>query len=507
MKLKIFVLILSLYPFLSDGQRITYSETEREDSRSLDFEVIGKVSGNFLVYKNVRNKNAISVYDNDMKLRERVDLDYIPDKTINVDFIAYPDYAYIIYQFQKRSTLHCMAAKVDGEGKRLGNLIELDTTYISVFADNKIYSTIYSEDKQKIMIYKIQKKNEKFFFATKLYDQNLQLLHSSRMTMPFDDHSNVLSDFMLDNDGNFIFTKGVKSSARDLIGKLTLMIKPPDSDELVMHDINLNSHYLDDINIKVDNINKHYILNSFYYRQKHGNIEGLYTTFWDKQSNQQISEHIIPFSDTLKAEAKTEGSAKFAFNDFFIRHVIAKKDGGFIISTEDYYTQSRGNPWNRMDYLFNYHGYPYLSPSDYYLYTPSGLWYSYRPRSFYSSAAQTRYYYDNIVVMNFDKDGKLIWSNVVHKSQYDDETDNYLSYQILNEGGELHFLFNELERRNQLLSDQTITPNGQLIRNPTLKSLDKGYSFMPRFAKQVSAKQIIVPCTFRNYICFAKLDY
>ena len=109
--------------------------------------------------------------------------------------------------------------------------------------------------------------------------------------------------------------------------------------------------------------------------------------------------------------------------------------------------------------------------------------------------------------MNFDNDGKLIWSNVVHKSQYDDETDNYLSYQILNEGGELHFLFNELERRNQLLSDQSITPNGQLIRNPTLKSLDKGYSFMPRFAKQVSAKQIIVPCTFRNYICFAKLDY
>jgi len=109
--------------------------------------------------------------------------------------------------------------------------------------------------------------------------------------------------------------------------------------------------------------------------------------------------------------------------------------------------------------------------------------------------------------MNFDKNAKLIWSNIVHKSQYDDETDNYLSFQVMNAGGELHFLFNELERRNQLLSDQSITPDGQLKRNPTLKSLDRGYAFMPRFAKQVSAKQIIVPCTYRNYICFAKLDY
>ena len=109
--------------------------------------------------------------------------------------------------------------------------------------------------------------------------------------------------------------------------------------------------------------------------------------------------------------------------------------------------------------------------------------------------------------MNVDRDGKLGWADVVHKEQYDDENDNYLSYQVVNAGGELHFLFNELERRNELLSDQSITADGQLTRNPTLKSLDKGYDFMPKYGKQVSAKQIIVPCTYRNYICFAKIDF
>jgi len=48
-----------------------------------------------------------------MKSKDKVDLDFMPDKTINVDFVAYPDFAYIIYQFQKRNILHCMAAAID----------------------------------------------------------------------------------------------------------------------------------------------------------------------------------------------------------------------------------------------------------------------------------------------------------------------------------------------------------------------------------------------------------
>ena len=112
------------------------------------------------------------------------------------------------------------------------------------------------------------------------------------------------------------------------------------------------------------------------------------------------------------------------------------------------------------------------------------------------------------MVMDIDNGGRLVWSNVLHKSQYDDETDDFLSYQIMNGGGELHFLFNELQRRNaQLLSDQSIDADGKLTRKPTLKSLDKGYQFMPKYAKQVSARQIVIPCTLRNNICFAKIDY
>ncbi len=487
------------------SQQITYTQPESQDVRNIDFEIIGKIHGNFLVYKNNRSRYAVSVYDNRMDLKQRVDLDFMPDKTLNVDFVAYPDFAYLIYQFQKRSVLYCMAAKIDGEGNLINKPIELDTTYISFFADNKIYSSINSEDKSKIMIYKIQKKSDKYNFTTLLFNDSLQLLHKSRIETSYDEHRDVFSDFFVDNDGNFVFAKATKSSSKDYLEDAYLITKAPESDAFDSKKLNLSGRYLDEIKLKVDNVNHHYLINSLYYYKKRGNVEGLYTAVWNERPDELISENFAELNDTIRALAKTEGGLKYAFNNFFIKDVILKNDGGFILAAEDHSTQSRGNPFNRFDYLY---GSPFYSSyyNPYYFYSPSTYWYGSGYRGFYNNS-QVRYYYDNIVVLNLDNKGKLIWSNVVHKSQFDDNTDNFLSYNTMITGGELHFLFNELERRTQLINDQSISPDGKVTRYPPLHSLDRGYEFMPRYAKQVSSTQIIVPCSYRNYICFAKIEF
>src|SRR6185295_12462071 len=90
---------LPLFLFLATigkAQKITYSEIDREDVRQMNFEIIGKIGGNILIYKNVRNRNDIAVYDNDMKLINNVEMDFIPDKErlLNVDFVPFNDYFY-----------------------------------------------------------------------------------------------------------------------------------------------------------------------------------------------------------------------------------------------------------------------------------------------------------------------------------------------------------------------------------------------------------------------------
>ena len=90
--------LLLLLPFFSPAQKITYSAPIGEDNRDMDFDIIGKLQGNILVYKNVGNSYRISVYNNNMQFKERVSLGFLPNKTFNVDFVAYPDFFYIVFR-------------------------------------------------------------------------------------------------------------------------------------------------------------------------------------------------------------------------------------------------------------------------------------------------------------------------------------------------------------------------------------------------------------------------
>src|SRR5690242_5699198 len=500
--LYLFLIFLTFYTS-SHSQQITYSQPESQDSRALDFEIIGKIGDNFLIYKNIRNRYAICSYDNSMQMLNHIDLKFMPDNTLNVDFVAYPDFCWLIYQYQKRSVLHCMAVKINEEGKMMTDPIELDTTHINFFADNKIYSTINSEDKSKIMIYKIQKKNGFFNFTTLLFNDSLQLLHKSRIPTQFDDRKDLFSDFYVDNEGNFVFTKGNKSTTKDFIEDLDLVTKQADDDNFMLNSFDLKGNFLDAIKLKIDNVNKHYIINSLYYEKRHGNVEGVYTAVWDVQNKNTITQVFQQLGDSIRSMAKTNGNNKVALNNFFIRDVVLKKDGGFILTAEDYYSQSRYSPWNRYDYLY---GYPSFSPYNYYMYSPYSYGY-YGRNPYYYSGGQSRYYYNNVLVLDMDKTGKADWASVINKSQYDDQTDNYLSYATMLTGAQLHFLFNSIERRSFLLVDHSITGSGKVTVNPPFKTLDLGYEFMPRYGKQVSASQIIIPCTYRNYICFAKIEF
>lgn len=504
MKGIIYIACLLLLPTILFAQRITFSETQREDNRDINFDIIGKMNDNILVFKNAKWKYAVSVYNaSDMTLKEKVDLDFIPDKAFNVDFIAFQYNFYFVYQYQRKGVVYCMGAKMDFNGHLVDEPIQLDTTHVGTFGDNKIYSTINSEDKNKIMIFKIQKRNDRFNFVTLLLNSRLQLLHKSRIEIDYDDRNDVYSDFLLDNEGNFVFTKGVKSSNRANLSSLYLMMKRSMEDTFSVKKINLNNSYIDEIKMKVDNVNKRYILNSFYYTEKRGNIEGIFSTFWDVNADSTNISVFTKLGDSLRDVARAKGNLKIALNNFFIRNILLKKDGSYMIVAEDYSSQTSGNTgWNRWDYLY---GSPFLSPYDYYYYSPSFGGY-YRPYNRFNNQS-TRYYYDNILLLNMSKTGRVEWDKIIHKEQFSDDNDNYLSFSTFITESEIHFLFNLIEKRDKLLTDNTVTANGSMKRNPTIKTAERGYEFMPKLAKQVGARQIIIPCTFRNQICFAKIDF
>lgn len=495
-------LVLLLNVLLANGQHVIYSEPDRNDYRQTEFEIIGKINGNILIYKNLRSSYSMSVYDLDMKQKQRIKLDFLPDRIINADFLAYPDYCYMFYQYQRRNVVYSMAAKIDGNGAIVGKPVTMDTTQVNFLANNKIYSVINSDDKQFIGVFKINSKNEdNFFVTTVLYDKDLEKKEKQILNVSMPERHDYLTEFSLDNQGDFAFLRAAQSQENDKIQKLSLLTKKYGSANANEIPINLNSQSLDDIRLKVDNFNKHYILSSFYSKSRRGNIEGLYISVIDKFTDSVKSSNVIEFDANLRNDARGDNSVKTAFNDFFIRNVIVRKDGGFLLAAESFFSTGRGGAYNRYD---NFYGSPFLRPSDYYMFNSYGYgypWYRYN-----NLGQSTRYNAQNIAVFSFDSSGTIAWSNVLNKNQFDDETDAFIGYSLLNTGDQIHFLFNQQEKRLQLLSDQSISPVGQVTRNPTLKNLDQGYDFMARYGKQIGSRQIIFPCMYRNYLCFARLD-
>src|SRR5215210_1753980 len=494
------VFLISFYNI--NAQRVVYSEPDKNDYRQTQFEIIGKINGNILIYKNLRSSYVMGVYDMDMKQKQRVKLDFLPDRIINADFLAYPDFCYMFYQYQRRNVVYSMAAKLDGNGKIQGKPLTMDTTEISFLASNKIYSVVNSDDKQYIGLFKINSKNDdNYVVTTILYNKDLEKKEKQYLNVPMNDKHDFLSEFALDNEGDFSFLRAVQGQENDKVQKLYLLIKKYGTSQVQDKSITLNNQALDDVRLKVDNFNKRYIISSFYSKARRGNIEGLFTCVWDKFSDSIRATSVIPFDENLRNDAKGDNSAKTAFNDFFIRNMIVRKDGGFLLSAESFFSTGRGGNFNRYDYLY---GSPFLRPMDYYMFNSYGYgypWYRYN-----SLGQSTRYNAQNIAVFSFDSSGKVSWSNVLNKNQYDDETDAFIGYSLLNTGDQLHFLFNQQERRMQLLSDQSISPTGQVTRKPTLKNLDQGYDFMARYGKQIGSRQMIFPCLYRNYLCFARLD-
>jgi hypothetical protein len=484
------------------SQKVTYSDIIREDNRSMNFEILGGFNGNYLVYKNLQRKHRIAIYDKEMNLINTVKLDFISDKTFNVDFITYPDKIIVFYQYQKGSYIYCNAAELDGNAKIIGEEKALDTTKINFFADNQVYFVTSSEDKQKILLYKMLRKNETLSLTTSLFNAALQKIDSTTNVFSYDDRRETYGDLELDNDGTFFYTRTTNKNRSDFITKVEIASHKMNSNNFEIRELPLDENRIMDIDFKIDNMNKLIFINAFTYKKNNTNVEGLLTAVLNKDNLDEKKRAINIFSDSLRTRLTNVNDWRTAYDNFSVKSVVLKKDSGILITMEDYYyTQNRNynNRWNR-----NFYDPYYYSNPNYYRFQRNYSYYNwYDP--YRNTDRDIQYNYNDLLIFNFSKDMKIEWSNIINKKQSDVETDNFLSFATMNMGSEIHYFF--VDKNRQVINDFALQPDGEMKRYATIKSGELGYTFMPRLLKQVSSRQVIVPCLFRNFIGFAKIDF
>jgi hypothetical protein len=506
LKFIIAISILVLANTNTKAQNITYSEVEKNDNRNMNFEILGKFSDNILIYKNLNRSHKISIYDNVMAIKESIKLDFVSDRTINIDFIKYTDNFLMIWQYERGNVTYCNGAKMDGNGKVLGNVLLLDSTKIGLFGNKVYYTTTWSEDKKKILVYKTQTRSNSYNLVTKVFDENFLLQDSTRSNIDFNSNRESFGDLQINNEGTYAYVRLKENARQEYINSVEVNFKKLKSDSLFIVQLPLDKQLVQEPLIKIDNLNGNFLLNTFSYRKNGGNINGILSTIISSSNFAIKLMQVNNFDDSLRLKLSGRPDWRSAYDNYYLKNIVLKKDGGFVLVAEEYYKQNRFNNSfsDRFNNGFGYGGFG--SVTDYYLYN-RGYNGFYRPFGDSPNGRDITYNYNDVIAFNFSKDLKLQLNNVINKTTSDVETDNFLSFFNMNAGAEIHFLFLQKDNNRQIISNHALQPDGSITRYATVKSREAGYSFMPRLARQIGAKQIVIPCLVRNNIAFAKIDF
>lgn len=527
MKTVILSVVTLLLNFLqiASAQRIVYADVNKDDVERMNFEILGKAANNYLIYKEVKGKHHISIYDANMNATGDVPITILPKRDDILDVSFYTGtHPYLLYQYQDGDIVYLKAALIEANGRIVNDPVILDTTMIAYKTENKIYSCISSNDKSKLLVFKINKKDRSLYrFTTKLFDEDLNPISDSKFSLPMENKSYYLTGYSVANDGSYAFVK----YSRQQNGNITdagLIEKQANAEEYKVNTLNIDGLFLDDIKMMVDDLDGRYLLSSFYSTQKRGSIEGLYTYAFSKNAQNVEFEKTTLFSDDFRKKVKSKSRGKNGFDDFFINNIVVHEDGSFTVSAEELY--NTGN-WDR----WGYWGSPYWGSGLGYWggWGPSwgwgwGRWGGYGwPYSYYSPFFYRSYWWGgwgpgvygpgnyqqfnagNIAIMSFNSHGEKTWDNVIVKSQREDNTDGSISYQLLLNGAETHYLLNNSGKVSDL-ENIVINNTGEIVQAPSIKAKDKHIDFMPKYGKQIGPSEMIIPYSYKNNISFAKVE-
>ncbi|MBO9619255.1 MAG: hypothetical protein J7539_09495 [Niabella sp.] len=524
MKKLIFNLLLLCFSLINvaGAQSIVYADVNNTDVPKMNFEIIGKLASNYLVYKEVKGNHQIAVFNENMQQLQTVPITLLPRKNdlLDVSFFTFSNFAWLVYQYQQGNIVFCSAARIEPNGSILQAPVVLDTTMIAYKADRKIYTVLQNGDRSKLVVFKINKKDRSLHaFTEKLFDAQLAPLGESRFGVPMKKSGDYLTGYSLANNGDFAFVKYNRLGSGD-IQDAALLVKQANSNTYQERPLAINNLFLDDIKLKADEANDRYLLTSFYSEKKRGNIAGLYANAISIGGLQEVFEKTTPFNEELKKKMSGRSNSKTAFNDLFINSIIIHTNGGFSVAAEALYTTGGG--WDRWGYWGSPYGF-YGSPygfygggfgwgwgwggywSPYYYYSPF-FYRSYWWGGLGNGYDYVRYNAGNLAVFSFDKDGNRVTENIIYKNQSESGTDGTISYQVLLKDDQMHFVMNE-QGKIADLDDVMITEDGQLTENEPVEAKDKFVDFMPRYGKQVGAATMIIPYLYKRNISFAKVTF
>ncbi|HTN46898.1 MAG TPA: hypothetical protein VL098_11170 [Flavipsychrobacter sp.] len=465
------------------AQEVVYSDYDKFDIRTGDFSVIGKSGDRTYVYRGSADGFYLDAYDDNMVKKATVLLDFFPQKIYETRFINYPDRILVLYQAIESNRVVQYAALLDTRGRLIKNPLKLADAKTGIFGPNKSYfSSAVSDDKTKILVYGVENKGRTMQFTGVWLDSECAVegrAHSSFTA----DNDLENGEGILDDHGDFYLPAYTPAGSKSYADQLWLLVLPKAGTRFQAKEFPVGEKYVANSFVKLDNVNNKIYIAGFYSDKKSGNYDGvLYGTYGIRDSAFTGSK-LIAFDEKIR-NATGERNKKRAFDNYQTKQIIVKKDGGFVLISEDVTIMYRQNNPGWGGYYSSYYFGPMMTQTI------------------------KEYYYNDVFALSYDGNGVNEWNAFIRKSQYSQEDGGiFSSYALINTGGVLGFLFNDFNANRSKIQFATLDAAGKV----DMRSLAAGNSndpdWLPRSAKQIGLREMVVPCLRRKQICFAKITF
>lgn len=475
-------LLAAFFCIQANAQQVLYSPYSNFSVKEGNIAVVGKTGGRIYTFRGDSDGYFLDAWNDSMQPVATVILDFLPQKIYDTQFSIAGDSITLLYQYQQGRDLFLYGAVLDGEGRLLRRPLKLDQKRTGFLgAGNEYYSFLSSDDKRSLAAFTIGDDSRELEVKAVVFQNDLNSIRRIGSMVKRDGNLLAVRP-VLTNNRDLVIPVRQTTGRRDAYDKLFLLRFADSARAYSVMDIPTTDVFVEEPFIRTAPQDGNIYVAAFYSNRKNGNPDGLLYAGFDGQTFNSIRQISVPFNDQLRAMTG-ERSLRHAFANQHLRQLIIRNDGGFVAISEESYVNTRSN------------------------YSPGWGYYSvYGP--FMGGTQVREYFYNDILALSVDASGALQWPSFIRKEQYSQEDGGlFSSFAFVNTGANLGFLYNNFNRQRSSITLVQMEADGQQqFRNFDVEG-ETAPDWLPRMAKQVSAREVIVPCLMRKKICFARVAF
>jgi hypothetical protein len=479
------ILLLLLMPAIQFGQKLYGSQPVKFNYRNQSFEILEKhESTNYLHVYGKRDHEIYAFRENmGLKWHKFIGFD---NKKYKFSKLFFKKGLFYFMYTQKVKRDFILYAKLYDANLTPQEENYLIDTFRQKGSDQEIdLQYLISENREKGLIFFIeQRNNDNATFHYVTIDTMLQVLKRGELNIPTKNKKATLEDVLLSNKGEIHLILGEYRTPSLVYARRFWILSSENNFEVIAHkEIKTSENkYLNNTKFKIDNNNNAIVIVGYFsegHKQPPNAVGIFYKAIPLDSMNSTLNNFQYFPKDMmirLKGVSKKNSNRLYTFD---IQDILLRQDGGAVIIAESYEETVRY----------------YTSP-----YTPGAV-------SYFNEVTES-YYYDEIIVSSISPEGNIDWSNIILKNQYSSGDDGkYSSYILMNNGGFLNFVFNDNISLRTNIINQIVKADGSSEKEILFNSKAYDLFLMPRFGKQVSTGELIIPSLKNNNLVLIKINY